>query len=89
MKTNFYLLVIWSISGELQQNKIVDVNLTNPSYAPLTILLASNLMHRTNSSWPSRTRKHAPHSTSQSLKKKHKLLKLHRLTDLKKFQPNK
>merc|ERR1719310_881370 len=26
-----------------------------PSYAPLTILLLSNLMQRTSSSWPSRT----------------------------------
>lgn len=38
-----------------------------PSYAPLTILLLSKRMHLTNSSWPSNTRKHAPHSISHSL----------------------
>ena len=38
-----------------------------PSYAPLTILLLSNLMQRTSSSWPSRTLRQAPHSMSQSL----------------------
>lgn len=38
-----------------------------PSYAPLTILLLSNRMHRTNSSCPSRTLKQAPHSISHSL----------------------
>ena len=37
-----------------------------PSYAPETILLESNLMHRTSSSWPSRTRRQAPHSMSHS-----------------------
>lgn len=40
---------------------------TDPSYAPLTMCLLSNLIHLTSSSWPSRTRKHAPHSMSQSL----------------------
>lgn len=46
----------------------------HPSYAPLTILLLSKRMHLTNSSWPSSTRKHAPHSISHSLEestKKH------------------
>lgn len=35
-----------------------------PSYAPLTILFISNLIHLTNSSWPSSTLKQAPHSIS-------------------------
>lgn len=43
--------------------------LTDPSYAPDTILLLSKRMHRTSSSCPSRILKHAPHSMSHSLQK--------------------
>lgn len=42
---------------------------TYPSYAPLTILLLSNRIQRTSSSWPSKTRRHAPHSMSHNLMK--------------------
>lgn len=38
-----------------------------PSYAPETILLLSNRMQRTSSSWPSRILKQTPFSMSQSL----------------------
>lgn len=38
-----------------------------PSYAPLTMRFESKRMQRTSSSWPSRTRRHAPHSMSQRL----------------------
>ena len=40
---------------------------TRPSYAPLMMRVSSNRMHRTSSSWPSKMRKHAPHSTSHNL----------------------
>lgn len=42
---------------------------THPSYAPLTMRLLSNLMQRTSSSWPSRTRRHEPASMSHNLRK--------------------
>ena len=47
-----------------------------PSYAPLTIRLLSNRIHRTSSSWPSRTRRQAPHSMSHKLQSTvHRLIK--------------
>lgn len=47
--------------------KVQKKNLTNPSYAPLTMRLLSNLMQRTSSSWPSRTRKQFPRSMFHNL----------------------
>ncbi len=38
-----------------------------PSYAPLTMRLLSKRMHRTSSSWPSKTLRQAPHSMSHNL----------------------
>lgn len=43
-----------------------------PSYAPETMRLESKRMHRTSSSWPSNTRKHAPHSMSQTWSEREK-----------------
>ena len=48
-------------------NRQTDRQHTYPSYAPLTILLSSNLIHLTSSSCPSSNRKQAPHSISQIL----------------------
>ena len=57
-----------TVKSVLKSSRINErlLTLILPSYAPLTILLLSKRMHLTSSSWPSSTRRQAPHSMSHS-----------------------
>ena len=59
-------------NGETLRSTQRKICLILPSYAPETIRLESKRMHRTSSSWPSNTRKHAPHSMSQTWSEREK-----------------